>query len=152
MDVNLGRAGIEDASLLMELIKAYYAFDEIPFDPEKVRSALEELLNDESLGRAWLTHTDGDAAGYLLATVGYDLEFEGRIAAITEFYVRPEYRRGGLGTQTIEFVEKTLRGSGVKTLELQVERANWKAVLFYRKNGFREHDRIPMSKPITGFS
>ena len=152
MQINLRLAGIQDAGLLMEFIKAYYTFDEIPLDPERIRPALEELLSGDSLGRAWLIETEGNDAGYLLATFGYDLEFGGRIATITEFYIQPEYRRGGLGTQTIEFVEKTLRASGVKTLELQVERTNRKALLFYTKNGFRGHDRIPLSKPITGLS
>lgn len=134
----------------MELIKAYYAFDKIPFHPEKIGPALHELLSDESLGKAWLIQTDGNDAGYVLATFGYDLEFGGRVATITEFYLRPEYRRSGLGTQTVEFVENTLRASGVETLGLHVEHSNREALTFYSKNGFHEHDRIPMSKLITG--
>jgi hypothetical protein len=48
--------------------------------------------------------------------------------------------------------EKTATLSGVKTLELQVHRPHRESLLFYRKNGFREHPRIPMSKFLTGCS
>ena len=150
MDVKLRPAGIQDATLLMEFIQAYYAFDKIPFHPEEIRPALEELLSDGSFGKAWFIQADGHDAGYVLVTFAYDLEFGGRVATITDFYVRPEYRRSGLGTQTVAFLENALRLHGVKTLELQVERANREAFLFYRRRGFHEHDRIPMSKSLTG--
>ena len=51
MEMSLRTAGTKDAELLMEFIKAYYAFEEIAFDSERIRPPLEELLSDESLGR-----------------------------------------------------------------------------------------------------
>ena len=146
--ISLRPARLQDASLLMELIKAYYRFDEIPFHPGKIRPSLEALLRDASLGRIWIIQDGRTAVGYVVVTFGYDLEFGGRVATITDLYLRPEYRRQGLGTNALKGVERELRRSRVKTLELQVTGANKSVLAFYRKNGFDRHDRIPMSKSI----
>ena len=66
-----------DADLLLEFMRAYYAFDGHGFDLEKARMALTGLLRDDSLGRAWLI-LDGDAAvGYVVLCFGYSLEWLG---------------------------------------------------------------------------
>jgi ribosomal protein S18 acetylase RimI-like enzyme len=135
----------------MPLVQAYYEHDGIAFDAAVVRRGLGELLANTSLGGAWLIF-DGESAsaiGYFVLTFGFDLEFGGRQATITELYLIPERRRSGVGRAALSFVEETLRSLGIHAFELQVESDNHAARAFYRAFGMREHARIPLSKRIA---
>jgi GNAT superfamily N-acetyltransferase len=74
------------------------------------------------------------------------LEFGGPQSTITELYIVDRYRRLGLGTKTLRFVEATCRELGVRALELQVESKNMAAQAFYPKLVFEPNDRITLSK------
>src|SRR6516164_3778977 len=95
--VRIKPATARDASILLKLVGAYYRFDRIPFDRKAIASGLSLLLNDQSLGRAWLILNRRRAVGYLVLTFGFDLEFGGRQATITDFYIDAHHRRRGIG-------------------------------------------------------
>jgi ribosomal protein S18 acetylase RimI-like enzyme len=147
-DLSHRRAGPGDHGLLLRLIAAYYAYDHIAFDEPVVREGLSRLLADDTFGRAYLLEQGGETAGYVLFTYGFDLEFGGRLATITDFYLEPGFRRRGLGSATLEFVSDECRALGVRALELQVEEANLPAQALYRKFGFEQLSRLPMSKQL----
>jgi ribosomal protein S18 acetylase RimI-like enzyme len=141
-------ADVSDLEALLEFVKAYYDFDQIPYRAERIRTALGILLREPSLGRVWIIRYGDKAVGHAILTFGYDLEFDGRQATITELFVAPEYRSRRLGSKMIKLIEETCRQMGIGALELQVERDNVGAQSLYRKLGFRAHDRIPMSKML----
>ena len=146
-------ANFTDIETLLEFVKAYYDFDEIPYQAKRIRSAIVILLNDPSLGRVWIIRYGRKAVGHAILTFGYDLEFNGRQATITELFIAPAYRSRRLGSKMITRIEGTCRQLGIGALELQVERDNVRAQSLYRRLGFRAHDRIPMSKVLrTGKS
>jgi diamine N-acetyltransferase len=135
-----------DAELLLEFMRAYYAFDGHGFDREKARAALLALLRDASLGRVWLV-LDGDVAvGYAVLCFGYSLEWLGRDAFVDEFYLREEYRGRGWGRKTMAFLEHSAREAGVRALHLEVVGKNTAALGIYRRLGFREHESTFLSK------
>ena len=141
-------ADVTDLDASLEFVKAYYDFDEIPYRSERIRTALGILLRDPSLGRAWIIHYGDKAVGHAILTFGYDLEFNGRQATITELFIAPEYRSRRLSSKMIRLIEGTCRRLRIGALELQVERDNVRAQSLYRKLGFHAHDRIPMSKML----
>ncbi len=141
-------ADITDLETLLEFVKAYYDFDEIPYRSERIRNALGILLREPLLGRVWIIRYGRKAVGHAILTFGYDLEFNGRQATITELYIAPAYRSRRLGSKMINLIERTCQQLGIGALELQVERDNIRAQSLYRKLGFRAHDRIPMSKMV----
>jgi ribosomal protein S18 acetylase RimI-like enzyme len=143
------RAGPTDLEVVLPFVRAYYAFDHIPFDEGSVRGGLRSLLEDESLGGAWLVHDGGEAAGFFIVAFGFDLECGGRQATLTDLYLRPESRRRGLGTATLRYVEGLLAGKGIRTLELLVERTNHGARAFYDRYGFTAYDRILLSRRVS---
>jgi hypothetical protein len=49
-------ADVTDLEALLDFVKAYYDFDEIPYRAERIRTALGILLIDPSLGRVWIVH------------------------------------------------------------------------------------------------
>ncbi len=81
------RAGAADLERVLAFIKAYYDFDGIPFKASQIKRGLHALLENSSLGQVWLIHRNAQDVGYAVITFGYDLEFGGRLATITELYI-----------------------------------------------------------------
>jgi diamine N-acetyltransferase len=138
-----------DADTLLEFMRAYYAFDGHGFDESKARAALTTLLNDATLGQAWLVLDHKTPVGYIVLCFGYSLEWLGRDAFVDEFYLRDEYRGRGWGRATIAFVEDAARGGGIRTLHLEVVRENGRALELYQKIGFHPHESTFLSKWIA---
>jgi GNAT superfamily N-acetyltransferase len=107
-DPTFVRACSADLERVLSFVKTYYEFD-ARFSATEVRSGLEALLRDLSLGQVWLIRVGHEDVGYVVLTFGYDLEFGGPQATITELYIVDRYRRLGLGTKTLRFVEATCR-------------------------------------------
>jgi ribosomal protein S18 acetylase RimI-like enzyme len=141
-------ASAEDHATVLRLIADYYAFDEIAFEEESISAGLASLLGSESLGRVFLIEAGGAVAGYVILTFAFDLEFGGSIAFVTDFYLKPEFRRQGLGSRAMESVFRVSRELGVKAIELYPERDNLEAQGFYLKVGFTAQDRLPMTKRL----
>ena len=146
--IDFQEAATGDIEALMPLIRAYYELDGILFDDTAIRRGLAELMADRSLGGAWLVVDAGANVGYFVLTYGFDLEFGGRQATLTDLYLAPTHRRRGIGAAAIGFAEAFLARRGIGALELQVERDNLEAMAFYERLGFEAHDRAPLSKRI----
>ena len=148
MTLQFQRAHLADVETVLELVRAYYAFDGIHFEPLRVRRGLVELLTTPTLGGAWLIQEDQSVLGYFVLTFGFDLEFGGRQATVTDFYLAATHRRRGVGTRALLFIEETLRELGIGVFELQAEHDNTEALAFYEKFGMTAHARTALSKEI----
>jgi GNAT superfamily N-acetyltransferase len=146
--MTLQTATLADLAVLQDLVGKYYEFDHIRHDAPEVQSGLATLLADPSLGQAWLVLDGTSPVGYVIFTHGFDVEFGGRLATITDLYLEPGHRGKGVGRKILERVEDYCRTAGVRGLELQVERDNTEARGLYAKFGFQSADRVPMSKRI----
>lgn len=122
-----------DRATLLALMRELYAYDKTPFDAEEHGHALETLLAHESYGRIWIIQQGKEAIGYVVLAFGYSLEFRGRDAIIDELFIAEKYRRQGIGTRVLEFLEETCRTLDVRAMHLEVECANIAAQGFYRK-------------------
>lgn len=149
MKTTFNLAGRADTELLAELMQEFYIFEHLAFDERVARTALGQLLSDASLGRVWLIRHGEETIGYVVLTLGFSLEFQGRHAVVDELYIRPGYRGRGAGKRTLQFVEEACRSLGIAALRLEVERTNANAQAVYRKIGFKEHDRYLMTKWIS---
>lgn len=137
-----------DLSDLLRLARAYYRFDGIPFDAKVMAPALEKLLRYRSLGRIWIARDGAKAAGYVVLTFNYDLEFGGLEGYVTDVFIYSRYRRRGLGRLAFEMVYDHCRSAGISTVELQVVEHNRDARKFYRRLGFEELPRIVMARDV----
>jgi len=133
----------------MEWIRRYYEYDGIPFHEAEIRAGLGVLLHDPSVGRAWLITSGNEVIGYTIIGYDFDLEVGGRLATVTDLYLAEDHRRKGHGRRTLEFVAEFCRTSGVRALQLQVERDNVEARALYESFGFEAADRIPMCKRLS---
>lgn len=140
------RAKAEHAATLLKFVRAYYEFDGIAFDRDSVARGITELIANPSLAEAWLIQDGSELVGHFVLAFGFDLEFGGRQATLTELYLEPHARGRGLGSATLRFAEERLRELGIRTLELQAEHDNTDALRFYERAGFVRETRIPLTK------
>ena len=121
---------------------------DIHFDENAIQTALEELIANPSLGRAWIIYSDDTPIGYVVLTFGFSLESHGRDGILDEIYIAPAYRGQGIGTQVMRSVEAEARQLGLKKLYLEVERNNNRARSLYLKLGFEDFDRHLLNKRL----
>jgi GNAT superfamily N-acetyltransferase len=147
-NVVLRPATIAEFTTLTRFIQRYFRFDHLNFDRKAIRVGVKQLLKNRSVGQAFLVISNSKPVGYTILIESFDLEFGGRVGFVTDLYLEAAYRRRGVGTEIIKQLERFCRDTGIKTLELQVERKNKAALSFYRRVGFQEHDRISLSKRL----
>jgi ribosomal protein S18 acetylase RimI-like enzyme len=61
---------------------------------------------------------------------------------IEDLYIRPEYRKSGIGTEIINEVIRLARKDGLCRIILQADKDNQPALNFYRRYGFEEMNLI----------
>ncbi|MBD2385107.1 GNAT family N-acetyltransferase [Cylindrospermum sp. FACHB-282] len=152
MTINYRVAAIADLTILLELVKEFHEHEHLSFDQKSDGDALTTFLDDQSLGQVWLIQQDSEVIGYLILTLGYSLEFRGRDAFIDEFYLRPQYRQQGVGTQSLAFAENACRVLGVQALHLEVDFDNPDAQRLYSRVGYQRHQRFLMTKQLDNHS
>jgi GNAT superfamily N-acetyltransferase len=146
MDPTFQAADRPDVDVLLGLRRAFCHHQDLPFDEGAARTALDNLLADGSLGKVWLIYLDSAAAGYIVLTFGYSLEFDGRDAFVDELYIAEDHRRKGLGGLALRLVEDTCRTMGVRALHLEVNRENHRARAVYEKAGFEDRNNHLLTK------
>jgi ribosomal protein S18 acetylase RimI-like enzyme len=145
--LQIRRATLDDLAALEPMMVAFNAAEHIAWDPVASRSAVERLLRSDELGFILVA---GDAfggalAGYTVVTWGFDLEFAGRDAMLTELYVGPAHRRHHLGTTLVEAAMAHAADSGAAAIHLMVDPANPGAIALYRRADFEPSRRVMMT-------
>lgn len=145
--LRLRPAVLDDLAALLPRTLALNSHEGIAIDPAVLSAALERLLRDPGLGGAWLIERNGAAIGYAIVTFGYDLEFGGRDAFLTELWVDPAERDAGAGGAALDLLAPELHSRGVNALHLQVRPDN-PALRLYQRSGFVASPRITMTRRL----
>jgi GNAT superfamily N-acetyltransferase len=148
MNINYRKAESADIKILLELVKEFHEHEQIAFDEKVDDDVLSNFLANDSLGQLWLIQQESEVIGYLILTLGYSVEYRGRDAFIDEFYLRPQYRKQGIGTKTLAFAEDACRVLGVQAIHLEVDFDNPDAHRLYDKIGYQRHNRFLMTKQL----
>lgn len=94
--------------------------------PAKVR---RQIRDPETM--VLVASGDGVTAGFAIMRFGDDL------AHLFLLAVRPEYRRRGIGTAMMRWLEKSCRTAGIRQVRLEVRASNLSARRFYGRLGYR---------------
>jgi len=114
---------------------------------EAFAAALRRLLGDPELGGVWLVLRDSAPIGYAIVTFGFDLEFAGRDAYLTELWIDPEARGDGAGAAALDLIAAELRARAISALHLQVRPDN-PALRLYERTGFVASPRLVMTRRL----
>src|SRR5262245_63488329 len=131
-------ARLSDLPELIAMMGAFNRSDHVPWRRQRVLPALRRLLREPRLGRVLVAEAGagGEHHGYAVGTFGYDLEFAGPDAFVTEIFVRPRYRGTGEGRRLLDAITEAMRRGGAGAIHLAVRRANRVARRLYETAGF----------------
>jgi ribosomal protein S18 acetylase RimI-like enzyme len=130
-----------DVAGLALLVEQYWAFESIGGgDLPRTEQLLTTLLQEPERGGAWVVETAAGLQGYLLAVYLFSLEHGGLMAEIDEFFVAPQLRSTGVGSQLLAMAERDITARGIKQVQLQLGVGNQRGRRFYERHGFRGRD------------
>jgi len=150
-ETRLRRARPADLDTLIPPMAAFNRGERIPFHRKQVAEGLRRLLRERRLGVVVVAPSNGRRRldGYAIGTFGFDLEFAGPDAFLTELFVRPEMRQRGLGMRLLGAVMSALRASGAGAVTLLVLPENTAARALYARAGFDEIPRVAMVRRLS---
>jgi len=94
---------------------------------DRVRACIQDRNTNVIVARC-----RGRIVGFAIMAYG-DVE-----AALLLFGVEARYRRQGIGSQLLEWLEVTARTAGLRAIRLEARQDNRAASAFYRHHGFEE--------------
>jgi len=124
-EVVIRQGGVDD-------IAAVAVIEKLSFEDPWPLPALHSELKSDRRRRPLVVEAEGEIQGYLMAWIVAD-EYH-----IVNIAVRPEGRRGGLGSLLLEEGLDEAREAGCVLATLEVRRSNASAIEFYRGWGFEE--------------
>lgn len=149
MSVELKAIREDDTPELLPLIAEFNTAEGIETSQRRIALAFKKLLADPALGRAWFIYSNDIRVGYLVLTFGFDMEYGGRDAWITDFYVRPDFEGRGVGTEALTLLEEKALRLEICALHLMVYDGNARARNVYGKRGFKRNPRIALIKILA---
>jgi ribosomal protein S18 acetylase RimI-like enzyme len=140
-----------DVEPLLPMMAAFNREEGIPFQRARVAPALRRLVREPRLGVVVVASSAKDQrlVGYAIGTLGFDLEFAGPDAFLTEIFVDPPQRGSGLGARLLDATSRALRERGAAAVTLLVRPENVAARRLYARAGFRELPRLPMVRRLA---
>lgn len=147
MDVRAANA--RDIPALLETMQDFNRLERIPWTKAGAEPALRALLLEPGLGLVGVAHDAERPIGYFVLTWGFDLEWGGRDAFLTELYLVPDARGRGLGRELLAWLEREARRRGARALHLMVRPENFPALELYRKAGYESPPRLFLSKELA---
>lgn len=139
MSANLLRvAGLSDLAMLTTMMTEFYAEADFALNREPAFRAFEQIIRSPGLGRAWICECDATPAGYIVLTLAYAMEYGGVRGFVDDFYVRPQFRRRGLGAEALAAVKTHCLATGVRALYAQAGPDNDVAQRVYKRGGFTD--------------
>ncbi len=142
--MNVRPATAADLPLLQEQWRAFAR--EVP-PPAHVAHdearELEEIQEIVESGLAFVAEEDDGPVGFALGRLTAP-----RLGRLTDLYVVPEARRGGVAAALVRSVVDALAAQGVDRLDLEVDASNAGARAVYQHWGFAE-DRVVLGAPLV---
>lgn len=146
---SLRPATVADVPVLLSMMQDFNRGESIAWDPADGEAPLRLLLGAPELGQVTLFQAAGTTVGYAIVSYGYDLEFGGRDAFLTEMYLTPAARGQGLGQKLLGELLVVTGAAAVQALHLQVRPDNIAAQRLYRAAGFAPTTRLFLSRRLS---
>lgn len=135
-----------DVAELLRMMEDFNRLEGTPWDVQQKERALRKLLGESSLGLVCLLDGPKGAVGYFVLTWGFDLEWDGRDAFLTEFFLVGEARGKRFGGSALAHAEALSREHGARALHLMVRYDNLPAQRLYARHGFSSPPRLFLTK------
>jgi ribosomal protein S18 acetylase RimI-like enzyme len=128
---------------------AFNEVEQIRWQRSRGEPAVRTLMSDENIGLVELVVENGRIVGYFILTWGFDLEWYGRDAVLTELFLAEDVRGRGLGTLALREAERLAASRGARALHLLVREENTRARRLYASSEFVAPRRIFLTKGLS---
>lgn len=133
------RAGHADIPALVELMSQFYAESNYALDREWAAASFAQLLRDEGRGAVWIARRGAEPVGHVVLALTHSMEFGGLAGIIDDLFVRPQFRRQGVGSALLSALFGDCRKLQVAAVHVEVDPSNVAASTLYRAFGLRGH-------------
>jgi GNAT superfamily N-acetyltransferase len=130
MTIRAAQRGDEHA--IMQLIQALADYEKAPNEVVNTSEDLGKHLFDEKICDALVVEEDDKIVGFALYYTNYST-WKGKCLYLEDFFILPEYRRGGIGSVLFDKVVEIAKERGVKRMDWQVLDWNEPGINFYKK-------------------
>lgn len=132
MNIRKAKPGDEQAihRLIVELAIYEKAPNEVTNTPQQLAI---DLFEDGICDALVVENDEAEIVGFALYYTSYST-WKGRCLYLEDFYVLPEFRRGGIGAELFTLVVNEAKKRGVKRMDWQVLEWNEPALAFYKKH------------------
>lgn len=141
MKISYLEAGVKQIPVILEMMEDFNSIYGYSFEKQISERNLNEFICNKSLGRLWIIDVDKNSVGYVVFSFGFSFEYQGKDAFIDEIFIKEEFRRRGIGTKTMEFIEIKAKEFQIKAIHMEVEKDNQKAKRLYLKQGYSGNNR-----------
>lgn len=139
MSANLVRlAQLSDVTTLATMMIDFYAEADFALNREAAQRTFEQLIRWPERGCVWVLDCDSMAAGFIVLTTAYAMEYGGLRGFVDDFFVRPAFRKRGLGAAALATVKAHCLAIGVRALFVQAGPDNDPAQSVYKRAGFTD--------------
>jgi ribosomal protein S18 acetylase RimI-like enzyme len=133
------RAEQADIPTLVELMNQFYAESSYALDREWAAASFAQLLRDETRGAVWVARRGTEPAGHVVLALKHSMEFGGLAGVIDDLFVRPKFRRQGVGSALLSALFDACRKLRVAAVHVEVGPGNVAALALYQALGLRAH-------------
>ena len=138
-----------DFPRITAMLRAFYAEDQIAFDPALVEPGLRALLAEPAHGAVLLLQSDDVAeAGYISLGWCFSVEQGGRFVLLDELYLTPAARGRGWGRLALELARDWAIVEGASVMRLEVNHHNARAKALYLAAGYCDDARDILTLPL----
>jgi len=140
-------AGAEDIDALVLLMREFYSESSFTLDDRWAESSFRSLLASPTLGAVWVAHAGLEAVGHAVLSVRYAMEFGGLSGYIDDLYVKPNFRRTGVGRSLVAALYAECSSRACKSIQVEVGKSNASALALYSRFGLKaaEDGRVLLS-------
>jgi GNAT superfamily N-acetyltransferase len=137
----IGEANLSDRGEIEKLIAEYHASEGLAPIKERIAWAVDQHLRGQSPGLLLVARDGEMLVGVALAAYTPSAEL-GRVLTVNDFFVRPDYRRKGVGRRLAKGLIEECKKTKVDEIGLEVLSGNKTAAAFWRAMGFKPAKRF----------
>ena len=139
MRTTIEQANHADIPALVELMSQFYAESSYALDRDWAVASFVQLLRDKARGAVWIARCGTEPAGHVVLALKHSMEFGGLAGVVDDLYVRPQFRRQGVGSTLLSALLDACRTLQVAAVQVEVGPENVAALALYRAFGLRGH-------------